>query len=83
MTGPGALGAEVDLSPVRTPRGKEIRADALLFGESASRVVVSVEKDRLGELESLAEAGQVRFLAAGGVWGNRSPAFGKSSCRGL
>jgi phosphoribosylformylglycinamidine synthase len=70
MTGPGALGAEVDLSPVRTPRGKEIRADALLFGESASRVVVSVAQDRLGELESLAEAGQIPFLVAGRVRGS-------------
>jgi phosphoribosylformylglycinamidine synthase len=39
LFGPGRLGAAVDLSGLRSPR-----LDALLFGESQGRVVVSVER---------------------------------------
>ncbi len=74
MTGPALLGAEVDLSGARNPRGREIRIDSLLFGESATRAIVTVERDRLGELEALAGAGGVPMLVAGRVRGSGASA---------
>ncbi|HEX5367781.1 MAG TPA: phosphoribosylformylglycinamidine synthase subunit PurL, partial [Dehalococcoidia bacterium] len=47
------------------------RRDAALFGEKASRVVVSVEASRVAELESLLERNQVPFLRLGTTGGAR------------
>jgi phosphoribosylformylglycinamidine synthase len=60
----GALGAKVNLQAL--PR---MRPDALLFGETASRVVASLPEERLGHLEALAKAHQVPLAVLGQVGG--------------
>ena len=75
MSGPALLGARVDLRGLRDPSGREPRSDALLFGESASRAVVTVAPGRLGDLERLASAKGVPFLDAGEVRGSGSAAI--------
>jgi phosphoribosylformylglycinamidine synthase len=64
------LGAEVDLPAVDAGLGAF--ADmAALFGESASRVVVSVESGRTAELETLARDSGVPVAVIGRVGGSR------------
>jgi phosphoribosylformylglycinamidine synthase len=74
MTGPALLGATIDLAGLRDPDGKELRTDSLLFGESASRVLVTVPRERLVELERLATVHGVPFCPAGSVSGSGSAA---------
>jgi phosphoribosylformylglycinamidine synthase len=51
----GGLGFEVDLEPAKAePGGKDVRTVATLFGESASRAVVSVRSEDRGSLLQLA-----------------------------
>ncbi len=47
------------------------RRDAALFGEKASRVVVSVEQSRVADLQALLERNQVPFLRLGATGGDR------------
>jgi phosphoribosylformylglycinamidine synthase II len=47
------------------------RLDALLFGESQSRIVISVAPDRFAELETIAEQVGVPLVALGVVGGER------------
>jgi phosphoribosylformylglycinamidine synthase subunit PurL len=60
----GRVGCEVVLpEPLRAAVSG--RLDALLFGEAASRVILAVEPDAIGLLESCAEAHHVRALILG------------------
>jgi phosphoribosylformylglycinamidine synthase subunit PurL len=56
---------------VRIERREMIRADAFLFSESQSRVVVSVEEKNLGQLRELAAARNVPMQIIGAVGGTR------------
>jgi phosphoribosylformylglycinamidine synthase subunit PurL len=56
---------------VRIERREMIRADALLFSESQSRIVVSVEEKNLGQLREIASAHNVPLQVIGAVGGTR------------
>jgi phosphoribosylformylglycinamidine synthase II len=56
---------------VRIERREMIRADAFLFSESQSRVVVSLEEKNLGQLRELASAHNVPIQVIGAVGGTR------------
>jgi phosphoribosylformylglycinamidine synthase len=58
------LGAEITLKD-------KLRADALLFGESASRVLFSCAPDQAAALEKLAKANRVPLKRVGTVGGSR------------
>lgn len=65
ISGKESVGAEVDLD------GEGIRKDALLFGESASRILVSLSEDKLDELVRMAKAENVPVTVLGKVGGDR------------
>jgi len=56
---------------VRVEAHEMIRADALLFSESQSRIIVSVKENNLERLQELAEQHHVPLLAIGAVGGSR------------
>ncbi len=60
----GELGAVVELEGA-------IRPDALLFGESQSRIIVSLRRQHLGRLRELAERHETPFTVLGEVRGHR------------
>ncbi|MBI3783635.1 MAG: phosphoribosylformylglycinamidine synthase subunit PurL [Deltaproteobacteria bacterium] len=65
ITGPDPhLGAAIELEGA-------IRPDALLFGESQSRIVLSVRKRQLGRLREIASAEDVTLTVLGEVRGRR------------
>jgi phosphoribosylformylglycinamidine synthase subunit PurL len=65
MAGPGAgLGAVIELEGA-------IRPDALLFGESQSRIIVSLRRRHLQRLRELATAADVPLTVLGEVRGRR------------
>jgi phosphoribosylformylglycinamidine synthase len=65
MSGPGSpLGAEIEMEG-------SIRPDAWLFGESQSRIIVSVRRRHLNRLREMAEAAQTPFTLLGEVRGRR------------
>jgi phosphoribosylformylglycinamidine synthase len=71
-SGDGRLGAEVVLDPlIHTNGGEPIRMDALLFGESQSRILLTVAGDRIDEVEGLAAKRSVPFQVLGKVGGDR------------
>jgi phosphoribosylformylglycinamidine synthase subunit PurL len=61
----GTVGAKINFET------RHIRTDALMFGESQSRIIVSVEVSRLGELEQIAASRHVAMEVIGRVEGNR------------
>ncbi len=65
FTGPKPVGAAIALKG-------SIRADALLFGESQSRIVISFPEERSQSIETLAKKAGVAFSVLGQVGG---PAF--------
>ena len=66
MAGPaGGIGADITLPPAG------MRDDAILFGESQSRILVTVTEEMLDTLLSLAKRGEVTIAAIGRVGGNR------------
>jgi phosphoribosylformylglycinamidine synthase subunit PurL len=65
----GGRGAEVDVPPVGVDH--ELIAESTLFGESASRVVVSVEESRADELLARAAAARVPAANIGRTGGTR------------
>jgi phosphoribosylformylglycinamidine synthase len=65
-----SFGVEVDLAPVAS-EAAQWRTMATLFGESASRVVVSVSPGRVGQLLSMAAAANVPAAQIGIVGGDR------------
>jgi phosphoribosylformylglycinamidine synthase len=64
------LGLEVDVKPVET-RVAGLAEMATLFGESASRVVISMDSARVAELEGMAAQAGVPFAVIGHVGGTR------------
>lgn len=60
------LGAAVDLDGLKTG---DIRTDEILFNEAASRIVVSVNKDSLNQLEQIARKHSVPCQVLGNVGG--------------
>ncbi len=56
---------------VRIETHEMIRGDALLFSESQSRIVVSLEESNLGELREVATEFKVPLQVIGNVGGNR------------
>ncbi|TDJ62569.1 MAG: phosphoribosylformylglycinamidine synthase subunit PurL [Nitrospina sp.] len=64
FTGPKPLGADLVLSG-------GMRADALLFGESQSRIVISFSEDALPSIESLAKQAGVPFAVVGTAGGSK------------
>jgi phosphoribosylformylglycinamidine synthase len=64
MSGPRRLGAVVESQ-------EAIRPDALLFGESQSRIVVSLKRSNLSRLRDIAEEGEVALEVLGEVRGRR------------
>lgn len=65
ISGRGPLGAEVELDDTR------IRIDSFLFGESASRIILSLDIKNLGKLEKIAKENKVPLSLIGRVGGNR------------
>ena len=69
--GTGGVGAEASIAEVRVAQHPGLNEAAALFGESASRVVVSVSPDNLTEVLQKASAAQVPAAAIGETGGNR------------
>jgi phosphoribosylformylglycinamidine synthase subunit PurL len=78
----GGLVVAVAESCVSSPQGRtigakikfktrHIRTDALMFGESQSRVIVGIEANRMGELEQIAATWNVTIEVIGRVEGAR------------
>lgn len=65
ISGRDPLGADIDLDDY------VIRTDALLFGESASRIILSLDEENLVELEKIAKAKEVPISILGRVGGDR------------
>ena len=65
------IGAELSLEAVDAARDPRINTAAALFGESASRVLVSVEPDQLTALLERAAARRVGARVVGNTGGNR------------
>ncbi|MCX7975156.1 MAG: phosphoribosylformylglycinamidine synthase subunit PurL, partial [Candidatus Aminicenantes bacterium] len=61
---PGRFGFEINLD-------ESIRSDALLFGETQSRIIFSLKKEKLNELTSLAKETGVPFKVIGRVGGKK------------
>ncbi|MDH4222906.1 MAG: AIR synthase related protein, partial [candidate division Zixibacteria bacterium] len=57
-----SLGAEIKLND-------NLRTDALLFGETQSRIILSLEEDNLAELEKIIKKNNVDFVVLGKVGG--------------
>ena len=62
--GTNAIGAQIDL-------GAELEIDQLLFSESPSRIVVSVEPSNLDVLQTIAERNNCQLTQLGQVTGSR------------
>jgi phosphoribosylformylglycinamidine (FGAM) synthase-like enzyme len=69
--GTGGVGAEVSIDPVGVSRHAGLNEAAALFGESASRVVVSTLPDNLTEVLQSAAGRQVPARVIGETGGNR------------
>jgi len=68
-----SIGAVIDQLDLVTPRmsdSKSLRSDALYFGESQSRAIVSVNPDRKEEILKLAKEKKVPLYQIGRVWGS-------------
>lgn len=62
ITGPKLVGAAIELNG-------NMRTDALLFGESQSRIVISFSEDALHKIETLAQKAGIPFSVLGRVGG--------------
>ncbi|MBI5199287.1 MAG: phosphoribosylformylglycinamidine synthase subunit PurL [Nitrospirae bacterium] len=65
ISGSEPIGAEIELE------GSDIRTDTLLFGESASRIILSINEERLKDLERLAKDKEIPLSIIGRVDGDR------------
>jgi len=65
------MGAELSLDAVQAARDARINTAAALFGESATRVLISVEPDQLTAVLERATAARVQARVAGNTGGNR------------
>ncbi len=66
----GEVGASIEL-PAEAEASPNIRLDALLFGESQSRIVVSIARESLESLRTMARQIGVPFAYLGTVGGER------------
>lgn len=64
ISSPKSIGATIDLRD-------KIRVDSLLFGESQSRIVVSLSEENLSKLENICKAHSVRYQIIGKVGGDK------------
>ncbi len=64
----GMLGAVIKLDELKN---KDIRIDEILFGEAPSRIVVSLNKDKLSSLEKILKRHSVPYQILGNVTGDR------------
>ncbi len=73
ISGEEPIGAEVDLNACGCPDGCEepIRADALLFGESQSRIILTVPAESAQDLLAIAEEEGAPAAVIGRVRGDR------------
>lgn len=67
----GEIGASVDLKPVAENAKVNDRFSALLFGETASRIVVTVAPDSLQELQAIAEKQNCPMFVLGKTGGEK------------
>jgi phosphoribosylformylglycinamidine synthase subunit PurL len=67
----GGVGAELSLDAVTVARNAEVNAAAALFGESASRAIVSIAPDVVTEVLERAAAAGVPARVIGETGGNR------------
>jgi len=65
----GGVGADVDIAPVKTDAGLDALAGAL-FGESAGRILVSVNSDATGGVLAMAKAAGVPAVRIGRTGGS-------------
>src|SRR4051794_12152372 len=65
------IGAELSLDAVTVARNPQVNAAAALFGESASRAIVSIAPDLVTEVLERAAAAGVRARVLGETGGNR------------
>jgi phosphoribosylformylglycinamidine synthase len=66
----GGIGADVDIEPAAGPFGDDLDRAAALFGESASRVIVSAEAARVDEVLARAAAAGVPARVVGRTGGS-------------
>lgn len=64
LTSPKSLGVNINLK-------EKIRADALLFGESPSRIILSLKEKDLGKFKKIAKKNKAKFTVIGKVDGNK------------
>lgn len=64
------VGARIDLS-------FDIRSDALLFGETQSRIVISCKPENLGKIRNIAKKNKTPLYIIGKTGGNRFKVFNK------
>ena len=69
--GTGGIGAEISLTALHVARDKRINVAAVLFGETASRVVVSTGSDGVTEVLQAAARVGVPAQVIGETGGNR------------
>jgi phosphoribosylformylglycinamidine synthase len=69
--GTGGVGAEASIDGVNVSRDPRVNDAAALFGESASRVVVSITPDDVAEVLRRAAAARVPARVIGETGGNR------------
>lgn len=75
----GPLGIQVELQEETGSPGKgKIRPDALLFGETPSRIVLSAKEEALPVIRAVAEKCGVPLTVLGKVHGSRFAVHGKS-----
>jgi phosphoribosylformylglycinamidine synthase len=63
VSSPAHVGAKIRLK-------QEMRADALLFGESQSRIIVTADEKDLGKIEEIAKSHEIPFERIGQVAGS-------------
>jgi phosphoribosylformylglycinamidine synthase len=66
LSGPDPIGARVDL-----PNPDGARADEVLFGEAASRIILSVPEGKIAEVEAVARRHEVPIARIGKVGGEK------------
>ena len=64
----GKIGASLELKPSMTPE-KGVRLDAVIFGETQSRIVVSTKAENLEALQNMAQTVGVPMTVLGNVGG--------------
>jgi phosphoribosylformylglycinamidine synthase len=69
----GKIGANLEISSAlieRTSENEVVRPDAVLFGETQSRIIVTVKAEKFAELQNMANIINVPFIKLGTVGGD-------------